>query len=123
VENLDTNLRLWLTSRFDTLEKRLDGMLTAMDKMEKRHDICRTHCDETSGGVFRRLSDLEQHDIRSDVEKHATRSYEDRLMRLEEKGVQVHQGAWIRYGALFTMAIGILSLVSILLAYYWSQPK
>jgi hypothetical protein len=123
MENLDTNLRLWLTTRFDTLEKRLDGVISSLEKAEKRHDMCRTHCDETSSSVWAKIAALEQHDIRDETEKKTSRGYEDRLMRLEEKGVQVHQGAWIRYGALFTMAIGILSLVSILLAYYWSQPK
>jgi hypothetical protein len=123
MENLDTNLRLWLTSRFDTIEKRLDGMLAAMDKMEKRHDVCRTHCDETSGQVFKRLGDLEQHDIRSDAEQTTRRGHEDRLLRLEEKGVQVDQSTWIRAGVIMSSVMAFLSFVGMLVTFHWGGHK
>jgi len=118
---IDNNFKLWLTARFDDLEKRMDGMLTMLGKAEKRQEQCRNHCDTVTSNVFDELATLKQHDLRAEMEWASKASREDQLLRREEHSTQQYQGLWIKAGALFTGAMVGVTLITLLLAHYWGK--
>ncbi len=115
---LDENgFKLWLTARFDALDKQLETLKVALDKLEQRMIVCREHCDSTCGELFDRVEDLERADAATRAERGVTREWEARIKHLEDGKIQQDQSYWIMITALVTGAVGVISLLTAILTH------
>lgn len=119
---LENGLRLWLTARFDSLDQRSDSIIATLEKLEKRLEACRAHCDNYTTRTDERLKLVEHNNV-----KHATRTevihdMEDRLQHLEDRETQKYQGDWIKWGVLFTGIATAMAIFTSLSVHFFAKP-
>lgn len=107
---VDPHLIRWLESRFDQLRDQFERLAEAIEKVERNHNLCRSHCDEAMESVYERLGNWERFEVGSQARDEVRQALAARIEVLEDRKVQSGQRLWIAVGAGATAAAFLLTL-------------
>lgn len=103
-----------LGSKLDTICVKIDAVQQQVIANDLRARECRAHCEDTSGRVVDRLSELEKRTLADYAAKNATEALRKEMEQhfdiMEDRRVQGGQTFWIRIGSIVAGAAVIQTI-------------
>jgi hypothetical protein len=100
---------------------KLSHNLSHLEEMEYRTAEWLKKIEGNNTSILNRLDALEEAVTKIIAARDTTLSLEDLQLRHQDLSTQSRQAFWIRAGGLFTAAVVLTSLMSLLLSHYWGQ--